>query len=312
MNRAVPAMTSVSTGRPTHRRGHRQWAQIFGIGFALWLASLVVTLLTANANLVPTLILLGSFLVPLTFVAWSFERWRDEHITAELIIRAFVVGGLLGVLAAAVLETYLLEPSPLLFVAVGLIEEAAKLGALVFVTRHLARRHGRDGFVLGAAVGFGFAAFESAGYAFNALLTVKGLSLTALVETELLRSVLAPFGHGLWTAILGGVLFRQARSGRFRLDRAVLLTYVGVSLLHALWDSTHSIALALTFVLTGTPWQYRLLSMGYLPTPTSKQVHVFTMLSVGLLALVSLLGIAALLITWRRTPPENEPTTALP
>ncbi|WP_133980967.1 PrsW family intramembrane metalloprotease [Kribbella voronezhensis] len=305
-------MTSVSTGRPTHRRGHRQWAQIFGIGFALWLASLVVTLLTANANLVPTLILLGSFLVPLTFVAWSFERWRDEHITAELIIRAFVVGGLLGVLAAAVLETYLLEPSPLLFVAVGLIEEAAKLGALVFVTRHLARRHGRDGFVLGAAVGFGFAAFESAGYAFNALLTVKGLSLTALVETELLRSVLAPFGHGLWTAILGGVLFRQARSGRFRLDRAVLLTYVGVSLLHALWDSTHSIALALTFVLTGTPWQYRLLSMGYLPTPTSKQVHVFTMLSVGLLALVSLLGIAALLITWRRTPPENEPTTALP
>jgi protease PrsW len=29
----------------------------------------------------------------------------------------------------------------------------------------------RDGMVLGAAVGFGFAAFESAGYAFNALFT---------------------------------------------------------------------------------------------------------------------------------------------
>jgi protease PrsW len=33
--------------------------------------------------------------------------------------------------------------------------------------------------VLGASVGLGFAAFESAGYAFNALLTVHGLSLRA-------------------------------------------------------------------------------------------------------------------------------------
>jgi RsiW-degrading membrane proteinase PrsW (M82 family) len=278
----------------------------------LWLTSLVVTLLTGNANLVPTLILLGSFLVPVTFVAWSFERWRDAHITAELIVSAFLVGGLLGVLAAALLETYLLEPSPLLFFGVGLIEEAAKLGALVFVTRHLARRHGRDGFVLGAAVGFGFAAFESAGYAFNALLTVKGLSLTALVETEMVRSVLAPFGHGLWTAILGGVLFREAAAGRFRFNRAVLLMYLWVSLLHTLWDYTHSIALALTFVLTGTSWQYRLLSMGYLPTPTPEQVHVFTLLSIGFLAVVSLMGIATLRASWRRTQPEKAHAADLP
>jgi RsiW-degrading membrane proteinase PrsW (M82 family) len=303
---------AVTTGRSAHRRGHGQWIQIFLVGLTLWLTSLVVTLLTGNANLVPTLILLGSFLVPVTFVAWSFERWRDAHITAELIVSAFLVGGLLGVLAAALLETYLLEPSPLLFFGVGLIEEAAKLGALVFVTRHLARRHGRDGFVLGAAVGFGFAAFESAGYAFNALLTVKGLSLTALVETEMVRSVLAPFGHGLWTAILGGVLFREAAAGRFRFNRAVLLMYLWVSLLHTLWDYTHSIALALTFVLTGTSWQYRLLSMGYLPTPTPEQVHVFTLLSIGFLAVVSLMGIATLRVSWRRTQPEKAHAADLP
>ncbi|TCO20275.1 protease prsW family protein [Kribbella steppae] len=303
---------TVTTGRSAHRRGRGQWVQILVAGFTLWLTSLVVTLLTANANLVPTLILLGSFLIPVTFVAWSFERWRDAHLTAELIVKAFLVGGLLGVLAAAVLETYLLEPSPLLFLGVGLIEEAAKLGALIFVTRHLAQRHGRDGFVLGAAVGFGFAAFESAGYAFNALLTVKGLSLTALVETELVRGVLAPFGHGLWTAILGGVLFREARAGRFRFNRVVLLMYLWVAVLHALWDYTHSIALALTFVLTGTSWQYELLSRGYLPRPTSEQVHVFTVLSIGFLALVSLLGIATLWATWRRTRPEKAHEAVLP
>jgi RsiW-degrading membrane proteinase PrsW (M82 family) len=293
-------MMTSTTGRtrPTTRRA---WLQIFVVGLTLWIASLVITLLTANVNLVPTLILLGSFLVPVTFVVWSFERWKDQHVTAELIITAFVLGGLLGVLGAAVLEAYLLQPSPLLFLGVGLIEEAVKLGALVLVTRNLPRRHARDGFVLGAAVGFGFAAFESAGYAFNALLTVRGLSLTGLVETELVRGVLTPFGHGLWTAILGGILFREARDGRFRFTGALLGMYLWVSVLHALWDYSHSIALALTFLLTGSSWQYQLLSKGYMPSPTPEQVQVFTALSVGLLAVLALVGVGTLRATWRKT-----------
>jgi catechol 2,3-dioxygenase-like lactoylglutathione lyase family enzyme len=36
------------------------------------------------------------------------------------------------------------------------------------------------------------------------------------VFTELIRGILAPFGHGLWTGILGGVLFGGARAGRLR------------------------------------------------------------------------------------------------
>lgn len=300
---------SLTSGRRTHPL---TWLRIFIVGLTLWIATVVVTQLSGNANLVPTLILLGSFLVPVTFVAWAFERWKDEHVTAELIVTAFVVGGLLGVLAAAVLETYVLHPSPALFLGVGLIEEAAKLAGLIVVTRRLTPRHGRDGFVLGAAVGFGFAAFETAGYALNALLTVRGMSLSAVVDTELLRSVVAPFGHGLWTAILGGVLFREARGGRFRFDGAVLRTYLWVSLLHALWDYTHSIALALTLLFTGTPWQYELLGRGYLPRPTPEQIQVFTALSVGLLVVVALLGVATLRATWRKTAATEFEVAVLP
>ncbi len=108
------------------RRDGREWLRILVIGFALWVAAIVATLLTANPHLVPTLVLLGSFLVPVSFVAWAFEHWQDEDVTTELVVRAFVVGGLLGVLGAAVLETYLLRPSLLLFLEVGLIEEGVK------------------------------------------------------------------------------------------------------------------------------------------------------------------------------------------
>jgi hypothetical protein len=77
------------------------------------------------------------------------------------------------------------------------------------------------------------------------------------LATEILRGLLAPFGHGLWTAILGGLLFATTRAGRFRLTGSLVLGYLGVSLLHALWDSMHGIAVLVTFVLTSTAGQQR-------------------------------------------------------
>ncbi|MEQ0564920.1 PrsW family glutamic-type intramembrane protease [Amycolatopsis sp. NEAU-NG30] len=276
-------------------RPRRVWLRMFLAGALLWVLAVVVTFVTGNPNLVPTVVLLGSFLVPVTFVAWAFGRRRSGEVTAELLFSTFVAGGVLGVLAASLLESYLLHPSAWLFAGVGLIEEAVKLAVLAVLTRHLRVKFAADGLVLGAAVGFGFAAFESAGYAFTALFTERGLSLMDLVQTELLRGVLAPVGHGLWTAILGGVLFSASDHRHFALTLRLLLSYLGVSLLHALWDSMHGIALVLTLLLTGTQWQYIQLEQGYQPQPTALQADVFTLLSWGGLAVVSLVGIAWLL-----------------
>jgi protease PrsW len=278
---------------PAPRR--RTWLRMFLTGLVLWVLTVVVTFVTRNPNLVPTVVLLGSFLVPVTFVVWAFGRRHSGEVTAELLFSTFVTGGILGVLAASLLESYLLHPSPWLFLGVGLIEEAVKLLALAFLTRHLQHKYARDGIILGAAVGFGFAAFETAGYAFTALFTEQGLSLMQLVQTELLRSVLAPVGHGLWTAILGGVLFSSSGREHFAITWRLLFSYLGVSVLHALWDSMHTIALVLTLLLTGTPYQYQLIERGYQPEPTPAQVNLFTVLSWGGLIVVSLIGIFWLL-----------------
>lgn len=296
---------SLTTRPAVSQRSRHAWLRVLLIGLALWVSCIVVTLVTSNINLVPTLILLGSFVVPVSFATWVFEHERDEHMTAELIVRAFVIGGLLGVFGASVLEIYLLHPSFLMFFGVGLIEEGVKAAALMFVARHLPRHSARDGIVLGAAVGCGFAAFETMGYSFTAMLTVHGLSVGALVETQLLRGVLAPFGHGLWTAALGGVLFRDAREGVFRYTRSVLGMYLWVSILHGLWDSSRELAVVLTYLLTGSSWQVHLLSLGYLPAPTLAQVHLFTELSIGGLVVVAALGVATLASVWRHPEPRH-------
>jgi RsiW-degrading membrane proteinase PrsW (M82 family) len=303
------ALIDEPDGRPPGQAGRlrrRPWLQVFSVGLVLWIATTVVTMSTANANLLPTVILLGSFLVPVTFVVWAWER-RTPLLTTDLLFRCFVIGGVLGILGAATLESYLLRPGWLVYVWVGFIEEFAKLAALMWCSRRLHTRTVRDGAILGATVGFGFAALESAGYAFNAFFTPSGLSLQRLVETEVLRSILAPFGHGLWTAIVGAVLFAAAPYGPLRITGRVVAGYVAVSLLHGLWDSMNGIAIVLTVLLTGQQWQIVTLESGRVPQISAEQADVFTVLSAGGLAVVSLLGLFALryvLRTDRLHPPE--------
>jgi protease PrsW len=290
----------------------RPWLRMFLGGLVLWAAAVAVTLVTHNVNLVPTIILLGSFLAPVTFVAYAFQR-ADQVVTAERILTAFVYGGVLGVLGASLLEAeFLRSPSAGTYLYVGLIEEAVKLAALWLLARRLPRYTMRDGIVLGAAVGFGFAAFESAGYAFNALFTATGLSLPNLVETEVLRGILTPVGHGLWTAILGGALFAAAaRRGRLRPTRTLLGWYLLVAGLHALWDAAQPIAVWLTLLLTGTPVQWELLRVGQTPAVTQAQVHLFTAISWVLLLLDALVGLLVLRGRWRQaTTPDRRERTA--
>ena len=295
-------MVDQAVGTGAGERGGRQWLRVLVVGLLLWVASVVVTFATANTNLVPTVILLGSFLVPVTFAAYAFERHADQVVTAQRIFAAFVYGGVLGVLGASVLEAaFLKQPSVATYLGVGLIEEAVKLAALWLLAWRLPRYSMRDGIVLGAAVGLGFAALESAGYAFNALFTMEGLSLQNLVETEVLRGLLTPLGHGLWTAILGGVLFRTAaEGGRLRLSGALVGWYLVVAGLHALWDAARPVAVLLTLLLTATQVQWALIRMGRVPQPTQAQVHTFTMLTWGLLLVDVLLGVAVLRGRWRQ------------
>jgi RsiW-degrading membrane proteinase PrsW (M82 family) len=307
----VPETTRTMT--KAHRWwSRRPWLHMFLGGLGLWVATVLVTFATRNANLVPTIILLGSFLVPVAFVAYAFGH-ADQVVTAQRIFTAFVYGGVLGVLGASVLEgAFLRQPSGPAYLGVGLIEEAVKLAALWLLARRLPRYTMRDGIVLGAAVGFGFAALESAGYAFNALFTSNGLSLVNLVETEVLRGILAPVGHGLWTAILGGALFgAAARRGRLRPTGSVLGFYLLVAALHALWDAAQPIAVWLTLVLTGTQVQWQLIRLGQIPAVTQTQVHLFTVLNWGLLILDALIGLLILRRRWRRAAALERTATSI-
>jgi protease PrsW len=218
-----------------------RWWAVLLIGLALWIASAADVYFTRNVIVLPTVVLLGSFLVPVTGVVWYLDHDPSPALSPRRILAAFILAGVIGVMAASVLEFWVVfGPGPLGNLKVGLIEELVKGVAIVFVAWGIQSFSRRDGLVLGAAVGFGFAALESSGYALASLFVVQGgqlsLSFPSVIFTELIRGVLAPFGHGLWSAILGGAIFHAARSGRLRLTWGVLAAYLGVSILHAAFD----------------------------------------------------------------------------
>ncbi len=230
----------------TAERWAPPWWGVFLIGLVLWAASFAVARLTRNVILLPTIVLLGSFLVPVTAVVWYLDHDPSPALSPRRILAAFIIAGVFGVLGASILEYWLVPGGKLGPFVVGLIEEFVKGVFIVVVAMGIRPFHVRDGIVLGATVGFGFAALESSGYALASLFVVQGgqlyLSLTSVVVTELIRGVLAPFGHGMWSAILGAAIFNAAaRRGGLRLTWGVIGTYLAVSILHGAFDSTSSI-----------------------------------------------------------------------
>jgi RsiW-degrading membrane proteinase PrsW (M82 family) len=230
----------------TAERWAPPWWLVFLGGLVMWAAAFFVARLTRNVILLPTIVLLGSFLVPVTAVVWYLDHDPSPALSARRILVAFIIAGVFGVLGASLLEYWLVPGGNLGPFVVGLIEEFIKGVFIVVVALGIRTFHVRDGIVLGATVGFGFAALESSGYALASLFVVQGgqlfLSLTSVVVTELIRGLLAPFGHGMWSAILGAAIFSTAaRRGGIRLSLPIIGTYLAVSVLHGAFDSINGI-----------------------------------------------------------------------
>ncbi len=280
---------------PHHRHGW--WWKTLLAGFLLWAVTIVVTVVTLNTNLVPTIILLGSFLVPFTVVLFVIERVTGTVSTMQLVT-AFFVGGILGVLGASLLEADLRQDA-FVYVVVGFVEEFVKGVLLLVVGWRVRPKTARQGALLGATVGAGFAAFESAGYAFNAAITERGIDLVSLLQTEVVRAVLSPVGHVLWTAILGAVVFGAARGGaRLRWSWWIPAAYVVVAVLHGLWDSNSTLSTVLAFVLTGTPLAAA--QTGAVPPGLASLATTLYVVGLLVVTLVGVVVLVAVLLHHRR------------
>lgn len=234
------------------------WVLVLVVGLVLYEAVRRGVVDTGNPNLVPALILLGAAVVPAAFVTFVGGRRLVFAVHGLTVGATALIGGVIGVVAAGVLEYRTLARLGFLpMFAVGLIEEAVKLIVPLVLVLFLRRdRHPADGLLLGVASGAGFAVLETMGYAFVTLIQSQG-DLAAVQQVLFARGVLSPAAHMAWTGLTAAALW-QAAVHRWRARS--LLAFAGVFLvavlLHTAWDSAPNLTVdivvaAVSLVLLG-------------------------------------------------------------
>lgn len=232
---AVP--DPVSTLMPHVQTPHYRfvWGALAG-GFAGMAALTVATIDTHSTAVEVIFIALSSLLVPSLYVYYLDMRNRFIEPRRRTLIGTFLLGAFLGAPLAAILEktfgTGVGAPAPAF--GTGLIEEFSKATAVFWLLRrkHADLEFEMDGIIVGAAAGMGFAALEDMAYGAAAF----HYGLTAVVGTVWLRQLLAPFGHGTWTAIVAGTIWREKLGGHVRITQRVVGAYLLAAGLHGLWD----------------------------------------------------------------------------
>jgi protease PrsW len=253
----------------------QRWIQFLLVGLSLFVLTDITLRFTDNINYLTTVMMLGAFLVPISFVAYFYQQetlFNREPKAGSILptmLLCALFGGLIGTLAAGTLEyTTISSPALINLAWVGPIEEFAKLivpVALYIIMRNRFRSE-LDGLLFGVAAGMAFAALETMGYELVSLVSSQG-NINALDETILLRGLLSPAGHASWTGLITATLWRE----RARTGKPITLTVVGffllVAALHSAWDlvsgSTTLLVLIPSYVvisgisLTLLVWRFR-------------------------------------------------------
>jgi RsiW-degrading membrane proteinase PrsW (M82 family) len=232
----TPELSRINTDWPT------PWAffRIFAVSILLSVVFYWALGRFNNLNLYPGYLFVGSFGLPLAVLVFFFEVNIPRNVSFYRVLYLLVMGGLFSL----VLSLFLFELSDLHSwigaMSAGFVEEVGKLLAVIFLVRHWKNYNWiLNGMLFGAAVGVGFAAFETAGYVFR--------SFGAGEETMILRGLLAPFGHPIWTALAAGALWMVKGDRAFAwnmLKDAKFLRIFAFSVgLHVLWNSPISVPL---------------------------------------------------------------------
>jgi RsiW-degrading membrane proteinase PrsW (M82 family) len=208
-----------------------------------------------NINLVPGLIMVGSFAVPVSALIFFVEVNARRNVSLYQVVRMVFVGGIVSLISSLILfqvsDAFSLN---WLGASVsGIVEEPGKLLALILVVNVTKYRYTLNGLLFGASVGAGFAAFESAGFALVAGL-VNGTD--AMMDSIMLRGMLSPFAHIVWTGMCGTALWKVKGDRKFQFEMLKdprFLRILGIAIvMHMMWNSPLYLPFYAKYAVLGT------------------------------------------------------------
>lgn len=241
-SKTTPALKDVSSSWP------KPWlySRVFIIMILAFIMLLFGFSAFQNTKLIPGLIIIGAFAVPISIVIFFMEVNAFRNISFYNVLRIFLVGGCASLIVTLLLYSFASSTGELDLLGTfitGVVEELGKLIIVYYFIKQTKRCNFiLSGMLIGATVGAGFAAFESAGYANgfadNEILQIA--SVDPLLNNIYVRGLLSPGGHVVWAAITGSAIMMV--KGNYPLEISMLFNtkfikiFILPIILHALWD----------------------------------------------------------------------------
>ncbi len=197
-----------------------------------------------NNNFLPAMIMLAAFAVPVAVLIFFFEINVFRNIPFYKVLKYFIIGGGASLFVAILYfsipffeqKTAVLDFEGAFFV--GLIEETAKACIVAFfLFKNRKCKYILNGLLIGAAVGAGFGAFETAGYILRFGINNGLESMLSVIK---FRGLLAPGMHVAWATIEGAALmyvkgFEKLDKKHLNDKRFLLVCLIPIAL-HWFWD----------------------------------------------------------------------------
>ncbi|KRM57585.1 PrsW family intramembrane metalloprotease [Secundilactobacillus malefermentans] len=225
----TPALATVSSAPVKPWLFSRVFA-LLGSSFALLT---LLFLVFHSDKAVPGMLFIGSLMVPFSLLIMFFEINVFKNVSVFQTTEVFLIGGILSLIMTMILYSIIPSGNGVSIgsaFAIGFIEETAKMLIIFYFVNHFRLNYIFNGMLIGAAVGAGFAVFETAGYTGE-----YGL------VTLFIRSWQALGTHTIWSAMVGAAIVlakeRHVPINRDSLkDMKFLRFYLLAIFLHAMWD----------------------------------------------------------------------------
>lgn len=183
----------------------------------------------------PCVLAMAPMAIVLPVMLW-LDRVEPEPRAA--LVHAFLWGATISILVSAIVNATVtgLAGRPIAaMVSAPLIEEAMKAGGILYAVRRGEVDGPMDGIVYAAWTAVGFAVVENVEY------LVTALGEGQLAAVFVLRGLLSPFAHPLFTAWIGLAIGRAVARGRPPFP-AMLWGYGLAVASHALWNGSSTAA----------------------------------------------------------------------
>lgn len=212
-------------------------------------------------------VMIPPLITPLVLMVFFWELNIPRNISIYQMLGYFFVGGMLSLFVTLVVG--IVAPGRVAAFA-PFSEEPGKLFASLFFLYLFAKKgkhkvYGITGLVIGAAVGAGFGGFESAQYAYNVVdwSAVGGFyiwqeAFEAIVQSELIRGILALGGHTLFCAPYTAAVALHMKNSKFDsdcfLNKDFGITFGCSFAMHFIWNSNFGLGYIQYILVIAVLW----------------------------------------------------------